>query len=155
MRTHNYYCHSTFHVQDLKVFDLPNRSVSVICVFGEGSLADGCLVIFINEHNESWEHVINKTSEEEHVTEYITKPNGIYHTVEVYDIINSEACDMISKTVELEFIVNISFIDTTTSSIVETDLTSKLCIIIIILFISIFLCIRLSCDIHTVYNHQF
>ena len=125
------------------------------CVFAEGSSADGCLVIFINEHNESWEHVINKTSEEENVTEYITIPNGIYHTVSVYDIVNSEPCDMISKTIEFELIVNISFIHTITSSIVETDLTSKLCIIVIILFISIFLCIRLSCDIYTVYNHQF
>ena len=98
----------------------------MICVFGEGSSADGCLVIFINEHNESWEHVINKTSGEEKVTEYITIPNGIYHTVEVYDIVNSEVCDMISKTVEFELIVNISFIHATTSSIVETDLTSKL-----------------------------
>ena len=96
------------------------------CVFAEGSSADGCLVIFINEHNESWEHVINKTSGEENVTEYITIPNGIYHTVRVYDIVKSEACDMISKTVEFELIVNISFIHTTTSSIVETDLTSKL-----------------------------
>ena len=125
------------------------------CVFADCSSADGCLVIFINEHNESWEHVINKASGEENVTEYITIPNGIYHTVNVYDIVNSEACDMLSKTIEFEVIVNISFIDTTTSSIVETDLTSKLCIIIIILFISVFLCIRLSCDIHTVYNHQF
>ena len=96
------------------------------CVFAQGSSADGCLVIFINEHNESWEHVINKTSGEENVTEYITIPNGIYHTVGVYDIIDSEACDMISKTVEFELIVNISFIHTITSSIVETDLTSKL-----------------------------
>ena len=47
------------------------------CVFAEGSLADGCLVIFINEHNESWEHVINKTSGENNVTKYITIPNGI------------------------------------------------------------------------------
>ena len=150
------YCHYhlvTFHVQDLKVFDLSNGLVSVTCVFAEGSLADGCLVIFINEHNESWEHVINKTSGEENVTEYITIPNGIYHTVGVYDIINSEACDVISKTVEFELIVNISFIHTTTSSIVETDLTSKLCIIIITFRSSCVL--RLSCDIHKVYNHQF
>ena len=143
---------ATFHVQDLKVFDLSNGLVSVTCVFAEGSLADGCLVI---EHNKSWEHVINKTSGEENVTEYITIPNGIYHTVEVYDIINSEACDVISKTVEFEVIVNISFIHTTTSSVVETDPTSKLCISIIILFSLIFLCVRLSCDIHTVYKHQF
>ena len=95
------------------------------CVFAEGSSADGCLVIFINEHNESWEHVINKTSGEENVTEYITIPNGIYHTVSVYDIVNSEACDMISKTVEFEVIVNISFIYTTASSTVETSRTSK------------------------------
>ena len=62
----------TFHVQDLKLFDLSNGSVSVTCVVAEGSLADGCLVVFINEHNESWEHVINTTSGEENVTEYIT-----------------------------------------------------------------------------------
>ena len=117
---------ATFHVQDLKVFDLSNGLVSVTCVFAQGSSADGCLVIFINEHNESWEHVINKTSGEENVTEYITIPNGIYHTVGVYDIIDSEACNVISKTVEFELIVNISFIHTITSSIVGTDLTSKL-----------------------------
>ena len=128
MRTQSYiviHHLATFHVQDLKVFDLSNGLVSVTCVFAEGSSADGCLVIFINEHNE-WEHVINKTSGEENVTEYITIPNGIYHTVRVYDIVNSEACDMISKTVEFELIVNISFFHTTTSSIVEKDLTSKL-----------------------------
>ena len=117
---------ATFHVQDLKVFDLSNGLVSVTCVFAEGSLADGCLVIFINEHNESWEHVINKTSGEENVTEYITIPIDIlYHTVRVYDIVNSEACDMISKTVEFEVIVNISFIYATASSSVETSSTSK------------------------------
>ena len=95
------------------------------CVFAEGSSADGCLVIFINEHNESWEHVINKTSGENNVTEYITIPNGIYHTVSVYDIVNSEVCDMISKTVEFEVIVNILVIYTTASSSVETSRTSK------------------------------
>ena len=95
------------------------------CVFAEVSSADGCLVIFINEHNESWEHVINKTSGEENVTEYITIPNGIYHTVSVYDIVNSEPCDMISKTVQLEVIVNISFIHATASSFVETSPTSE------------------------------
>ena len=95
------------------------------CVFGEGSLADGCLVILINEHNDSWGHVINKTSGEENVTEYITIPNGIYHAVNVYDIVNSEPCDMISKTVQLEVIVNVSFIHATASSFVETSPTSK------------------------------
>ena len=95
------------------------------CVFAEGSLADGCLVIIINEHNDSWGHVINKTSGEENVTEYITIPNGIYHTVSVYDIVNSEPCDMISKTVQLEVIVNVSFIHATASSFMETSPTSK------------------------------
>ena len=95
------------------------------CAFAEGSLADGCLVIFIKEHNESWEHVINKTSGEENVTEYITIPNGIYHTVGVYDIVNGEPCDVISKTVEFEVIVNISFIYATASSSVETSPASK------------------------------
>ena len=128
MRTQSYIAihHlATFHVQDLKVFDLSNGLVSVTCVFAEGSLADGCLVIFINEHNESWEHVINKTSGEENVTEYITIPNDIYHTVNVYDIVNGKPCDMISKTVQFEVIVNISFIYTTASSTVETSRTSK------------------------------
>ena len=107
------------------MFDLSNGLVSVTCVFAEGSLADGCLVVFINEHNESLEHVINKTSVEENVTEYITIPNGIYHTVGVYDIINSEACHMISKTVEFELIINILVIYTTDCSSVETSPTSK------------------------------
>ena len=95
------------------------------CVFAEGSLADGCLVIFINEHNESWEHVINKTSGEENVTEYITIPNGIYHTVEVYDIVDGKPCDVLSITDEFVVIVNISFIYATASSSVETSPTSK------------------------------
>ena len=116
---------ATFHVQNLKVFDLSNGLVSVTCVFAEVSLADGCLVIFINEHNESWEYVINKTSGEENVTEYITIPNGIYHTVRVYDIVNGKPCDGISKTVQFELIVNVSFIHATASSSVETFPTSK------------------------------
>ena len=95
------------------------------CVFAEGSLADGCLVIFINEHNESWEHVINKTSGENNVTKYITIPNGIYHTVSVYDMVNGKPCDVISKTVQFEVIVNISFIYATASSSVVTSPTSK------------------------------
>ena len=116
---------ATFHVQDLKVFDLSNGLVSVTCVFAEGSLADGCLVIFIKEHNESWGHVINKTSGEENVTEYITIPNGIYHAVSVYDIVNGKPCDVISKTVQFEVIVNISFTHTTASASVETSPASK------------------------------
>ena len=85
------------------------------CVFAEGSLADGCLVVFIKEHNESWEHVINKTSGEENVTEYITIPNGIYHTVRVHNIVNGKVCDMVSKSVEFKVIVN-SVFHTTASS---------------------------------------
>ena len=95
------------------------------CVFAEGSLADGCLVIFINEHNESWEHVINKTSGEENVTEYITIPNGIYHTVRVYDIVNGTPCNVISITDKFKAIVNNSVIHTIASSSVEISQTSK------------------------------
>ena len=101
------------------------------CVFAEGSLADGCIVIFINEHNK-WEHAINKTSGENNVTKYITIPNGIFHTVSVYDIVNGKPCDMISKTFQFELIVNISVIHTTANS-VDISPTSKLWIIHFIL----------------------
>ena len=136
-----YLCHylATFHVQELNVFDLSNGSVSVTCVFAEGSLADGCLVGFINEYNESWEHVISRTLDRHSVNDFITISNGVYHTVRVYDIVNGTTSDLISIEYTIELTVNISFIDTTTSSIVETVMTSKSCIIIIILFISIFI----------------
>ena len=109
---------ATFHVQDLKVFNLSNGLVSVTCVFAEGSLADGCLVIFINAHNEFWEHVIYKTLKKDFVNEVITIPNGIYHTVRVYDIVNGVTSDVISIFYTIDFIFDIP------SSHVETVLPS-------------------------------
>ena len=135
-----YLCHhlATFHVQELNIIDLSNGLVSVTCVFAEGSLADGCSVGFKNEQNESWEHVIYKMLGKDSVNEVISIPNGIYHTVNVYDIVNGTTSDLISIDYTIELTVNISLIDITTSSIVETALASKLYIIIIILFISLY-----------------
>ena len=123
---YKYICHylATFHVQELNIIEVSNGLISVTCVFAEGTLADGCLVEFINEHNESGEHVINKTSGKDFVTEYITIPNGVYHTVSVYDIVNGTTSDLISINNTIELTVNSSFIHTTTSSIAEISPTS-------------------------------
>ena len=121
-----YLCYhlATFHVQELNIIDVSNGLVSVTCVFAEGSSADGCLMGFINEHNESSEHVIYKTLGKDSVTEYITIPNGIYHTVNVYDIVNGTTSDLISIDYTIELTVNISFIHTTTNSYYGTFRTS-------------------------------
>ena len=130
-----YLCYhlATFHVQELNVIDLSNGLVSVTCVFAEGSLADGCSVEFINEQNESWEHVIYKTLRKDSVNEVITIPNGIYHTVNVYDIVNGVTSDVISIIYTIDFIFDIpsSYVETvlpspsTTSSYMQPVPTSK------------------------------
>ena len=129
-----YLCHysATFHVQDLSVNGNSKGVILVTCDFAEDSLADGCLVKFINEHNESTEHTIKKDLGINFIVKAITIPNGIYHTVSVYDIVNGTTSNRISKTSEFELIVNMSKINTTTSSSSETYTTSKFFVIIIL-----------------------
>ena len=128
-----YLCHysATFHVQDLRVNGNSKGVILVTCVFAEDSLADGCLVKFLNEHNESTEYIILKNLGINFIVKAITIPNGIYHTVRVYDVVNGTTSNKISKTSEFELIVNMSMINTTTSSNSETYTTSKFFVIIL------------------------
>ena len=129
-----YLCHysATFHVQELRVYGNSKGVILVTCIFAEDSLADGCLVKFINEHNESTEHTIKKNLGSNSIVKAITIPNGIYHTVRVYDIVNGTTSNKISKTSEFELIVNMSKINTTTSSNSETYTTSKFAVTIVL-----------------------
>ena len=124
----------------------------MIYFFAEGSLVDGCLVEFINEHSETWEHVVSKSLKEILVIETITIPNGRYHTVRVYDIVSGRTSERISINYTIELNVNISIIHTATSSYLGMFLAGMCCIIKILSTLNS-LHIRFRYDIHTVCNY--
>ena len=98
---------ATYHVQALDASVLANGSISLTCFFAEGSSADGCLVKFTNQYNECWEQHLLKNLEEHFVTRYVTIPNGRYHTISAYDIVNGTASNMISINYSIELIVDV------------------------------------------------